>query len=182
MIARPGGTGPRRRERMEVVRRMQAGMIADDPILNGMCEVTVSRLKADAAVVTLLLEKEQVFIGQFGLRSSPPGMPRQHSDSMLTMAYFEELRMDENRDMVRNPFVHGPYDAFRSVITAPVIIEGAVVGALNVLTRHHRPAPYDDAALAELFAMRSAIQSHLAFGVFVRTRAGATPQTDAQGG
>lgn len=179
MIADPRANRPHR-ERIEVVRRMQAGVIADDPILNGMCEIAVNRLGADAAVVTLLLERDQVFIGQHGLRSSPGAMPRQHPDAMLAMAYFEELRMDENPAMARNPMVHGPHDAFRSVVTAPVMVDGAVVGALNVLTRHHRPTPYDDSAIAELFRMRAAIQTHLAFGVFVRSRAAPDPTGDAR--
>ena len=155
---------------MDVVRRMQAGVIADDPILNGMCAVVTHRMKADAAVVTLLLEAEQVFIGQYGLRSSPGAMPRQHSDAMLVMEYFEELRMDENPAMSRNPMVHGPHDAFRSVVTAPVIIDGAVVGALNVLTRHHRAEAYGAEALKLLFDARRGVEAHLAFGVLVRTR------------
>lgn len=150
---------------------MQASVVAHDPVLNGMCESVVYRMKADAAVVTLLLETEQVFIGQYGLRSSPGRMPRQHSDamlSMLSMRYFEELRMDENPDMAHNPMVHGPHDSFRSVVTAPVLLDGAVVGAINVLTRHHRTGPYDETALATLFQTRAAIAAHLAFGVLIR--------------
>jgi len=158
------------RERMDVVRRMQAGVIADDPMLDGMCAVVTHRMKADAAVVTLLLEIEQVFIGQHGLRSSPGAMPRQHSDAMLVVEYFEELRMDENPAMARNPMVHGPHDSFRSVVTAPVRIDGAVVGALNVLTRRHRPQPYGPEDMAILFDARRGIEAHLAFGVLVRAR------------
>lgn len=161
-----------KRERMDVVRRMQGSVIADDPMLDGMCEVIAFRLGADAAVVTLLLEREQVFIGSHGLRSSPGSMPRQHSGAMLSMAYFEELRMDENPVMSRNPMVHGPHDHFRSVVTAPVSLDGAVVGALNVLTRHHRAAPYGPTELAELFRARAGIEAHLAFGVLIRSGRG----------
>lgn len=158
-----------KRERMDLVRRMQASVVAADPMLDAMCENVARRMAADAAVVTLLLEQEQVFIGSFGLRSSPGAMRRQHSDAMLVLHYFEELRMDENPAMARNPMVHGPHDSFRSVVTAPVLLEGAVVGALNLLWRRHRDAPCDAAELASLFAARDSIQAHLAFGVLIRT-------------
>lgn len=148
---------------------MQASVIPQDPMLDAMCENVCRSMDADAAVVTLLLEEDQVFIGSFGLRSNPGAMRRQHSDAMLVMKYFEELRMDENPAMARNPMVHGPHDVFRSVVTAPIILERAVVGALNVLCRHHRAKPYDEAALAKLFEARDLIQTHLTFGVLVRT-------------
>lgn len=156
---------------MDVVRRMQAGVVANDPMLNGMCEAVAWRMKADAAVVTLLLERDQVFIGRHGLRSSPGKMPRQHSDAMLGLRYFEELRMDENPVMARNPMVHGPHDAFRSVVTAPLFMDGVVIGALNVLTRTHRTAPHDEAALAILFQACRGIEAHLPFGVLIRIKA-----------
>ncbi len=63
-----------RRERMEVVRRMQASVLAVDPMLDAMCEAVADAMGADAAVVTLLLETEQVFIGAHGLASSPGAM------------------------------------------------------------------------------------------------------------
>ncbi len=44
-----------RRERMAVVRRLQAVLLAADPMLDAMCETLADRLAADAAVVTLLL-------------------------------------------------------------------------------------------------------------------------------
>lgn len=156
------------RARMDVVRGMQAHLVAEDPILDAMCEVITRDLRADAAVVTLLLEDEQVFIGTFGLRSNPGAMRRQHSDAMLTVRYFEELRMDENPAMRANPMVHGEHDSFRSVVTAPIFVDGTVVGALNVLTRTHRPQPYGEIEMAKVFQARDRIQAHLAFGVLVR--------------
>lgn len=158
-----------RRERMEVVRRMQASVLVVDPLLDAMCEGVADALGADAAVLTLLLERDQVFIGMYGLASSPGSIPRQFGDDVLRMAVFEELRMDENPAMARNPMVHGPHDHFRSVATVPVVQDGAVVGGLNVLTRQHRMAPYDAAALVALRRGRDAMQAHLAFGVLIRT-------------
>lgn len=157
------------RERMDVVRRMQGCLPAVDPMLDIMCEAVSDSMKADAAVVTLLLETEQVFIGSHGLLESPGSMPRQFGDDILRVDVFEELRMDENPAMANNPMVHGPCDRFRSVVTVPVVYEGAVVGALNVLTRTHRAAPYDAAALALLMRGRKAVQAHLAFGVLIRS-------------
>lgn len=158
-----------RRERMDVVRRMRACVLAVDPMLDAMCEALADAMGADAVVATLLLETDQVFIGSYGLAGNPGAMPRQYGDDILRVEVFEELRMDENPAMVRNPMVHGPYDGFRSVATVPVVLEGAVVGGLNVLTRTHRAAPYDAGALATLRRGRDAIQAHLAFGVLVRS-------------
>ena len=157
-----------RRERMDAVRRMRASVLAVDPMLGAMCEALADAMGADAAVVTLLLETDQVFIGTYGLRSSPGTMPRQFGDDILRIGVFEELRMDENPAMAKNPMVHGPHDAFRSVVTVPVVHDGVVVGGLNVLTRQHRTAPYDEAALAFLRRGRDAMQAHLAFGVLIR--------------
>lgn len=157
------------RMRMDVVRRMQASVLARDAMLDAMCEAAADAVGADAAVVTLLLERDQVFIGSYGLRGTPGAMPRQHGDDMLGLCYFEELRMDENPVMARNTMVHGPHDSFRSVVTAPLRVEGAIVGALNLLCRVHRTAPYAASDLAAVFAARDRIAAHLAFGVMVRT-------------
>lgn len=157
-----------RRERMDVVRRMQASVLAVDPMLDAMCESLADAMAADAVVVTLLLERDQVFIGSYGLRSDPGAMPRQFGDDVLAVELLEELRMDENPAMARNPMVHGPHDCFRSVATMPLVVDGMVVGGLNVLTRAHRTAPYGATDLAVLRRGRDGMQAHLAFGVLVR--------------
>ncbi len=95
-------------------------------------------------------------------------MARQFGDDILRVALFEELRMETHPAMAANPMVHGPHDRFRSVATMPVTVDGVVVGGLNVLTRQHRSAPYDAAALAMLRQGCDAVQAHLAFGVLVR--------------
>lgn len=157
-----------RRVQRDVVRRMQGAVLARDPMLDAMCEGLCDAMGADAVVATLLLERDQVFIGQYGLRSNPGAMPRQFGDDVLGLPVFEELRMEANPAMALNPMVHGPHDAFRSVATVGLVVEGMVVGGLNVLTRRHRSAPYDAAALAWLFRGRAAIEAHLAFGVLIR--------------
>lgn len=157
-----------RRARMDVVRRMQASVLARDAMLDAMCETLAHAMAADAVVVTLLLETDQVFIGSFGLHSSPGAMPRQFGDDILQLDIFEELRMDENPAMARNPMVHGPHDRFRSVATVPIRADGAVVGGLNVLTRQHRTTPYSAGERASLGRGREAIEAHLAFGVLIR--------------
>lgn len=160
-----------RRERVEIVRRMQSSLLASDPMLDAMCENLAHAMGADAAMMTLLLEIEMVFIGTYGLRHNPKVLPRPVRSSPLRDELYEELRADENSIFDQNPMVHGPYDWFKSVASAYVIDEGVVVGGLAVCTRAHRAKPYDEAARAELFRARDAVQTHLRFGVMIRAKA-----------
>lgn len=168
-MGQDGQTGFRR-ERVEVVRRMQSSLLASDPMLDAMCENLAYAMGADAAMMTLLLETDMVFIGAYGLRHNPGSLPRPIRAAPLRDEVYEELRVDELSTFDQNPMVHGPYDWFKSVASAYVLHEGVVVGGLAVCTRTHRAKPYDAAALAELFRARDAVQAHLRFGVMIRAK------------
>lgn len=157
-----------RRERIDLVRQMRASTLAVDPMLDAMCELIASEMRADAVITSLLLEREQVFVGTYGLPNNPVSLPRELGDDMLDVPYFEVLRMDEHPAMSKNQIVHGPYDTFRSVTFVPVKYQGAVVGGIGVLTRTHRTAPYSPAEMAKIFRWRDAVQTHLQFGVLIR--------------
>lgn len=160
-----------RRERVEFVRRMQSSLLASDPMLDAMCENVAYAMRADAAIVTLLLETEQVFIGTYGIRHNPGVLARPVRAPTLGDEVYEELRIDEVSAFDQNPMVHGPYDWFKSVASAYVWHDGVVIGGLGVCTREHRATPYDAAARAELFRARDTIQAHLRFGVMIRAKA-----------
>lgn len=157
-----------RRERVELVRQMQASTLAVDPMLDAMCELIANEMRADAVITSLLLEREQVFIGTYGLPNNPVSLPRELSDDIFDVPYFELLRMDEHPAMSKNQIVHGPYDTFRSVTFVPVKHQGAVVAGIGVLTRTHRTAPYNTLELTKIFKWRDAVQAHLQFGVLIR--------------
>lgn len=160
-----------RRERVDVVRRMQSSLLASDPMLDAMCENLAYATGADAAMMTLLLETEMVFIGTYGLRHNPGVLPRPIRAAPLRDELYEELRVDELSTFDDNPMIHGPYDWFKSVASSYVLHDGVVVGGLAVCTRKHRATPYGEAARADLFRARDAVQAHLRFGVMIRAKA-----------
>lgn len=55
-----------RRGRMDVVRRMQAAVLARDRVLDGICAGLCDAMGADAVVAAPLQARDQVFVGKKG--------------------------------------------------------------------------------------------------------------------
>lgn len=142
------------------VQRARSLITGSAPVLDGLCRVAADLTLSDAAGISFLTEKEQIFYGREGICVT--SVRRCFPFSVLEKPI---SAISDVRPMVEGKscdLVHGAVDRFVGMLVTPLQFDGVAIGVFACYSRRVRD-DFTDTAKARLLDLRAAAEAYISY-------------------